>query len=129
MRENDFSRMIVFSLQYRRHRVKVGQKEQGATMSTSSTSAPDHSHDERREQPKSVTIIVNARSKSVPRGDLSFESVVALAFPDPPSNDITVFTVDYRKGEGNRPSGTLSAGQSVRVKEGMIFNVVASDKS
>lgn len=98
-------------------------------MSTSSTSAPDHSHDERREQPKSVTIIVNARSKSVPRGDLSFESVVALAFPDPPSNDITVFTVDYRKGEGNRPSGTLSAGQSVRVKEGMIFNVVASDKS
>jgi Multiubiquitin len=80
-------------------------------------------------QSKNVTIIVNGRPKQVDKGELTFEEVVALAFPNPPSSDATVFTVAYRKGEGNRPQGTLTPGRSVHVKEKMIFDVVATDKS
>ena len=78
---------------------------------------------------KTVTIVVNGRPKTIDKGELSFEEVVALAFPNPPSSDVTVFTVAYRKGEGNHPQGTLTPGRSVRVKEKMVFDVVATDKS
>jgi Multiubiquitin len=40
-----------------------------------------------------------------------------------------MFTVTYRRGEGNKPEGTLVEGETVKVKEGMIFNVTATDKS
>ena len=93
---------------------------------TSQNTANDH---ERHDHAKLVSITVNARRKSVPKGEISFEAVVELAFPSLPSSDLTVYTVDYRKGEGDRQSGSLTIGHSVRVKEDMIFNVVPTDKS
>ena len=75
-----------------------------------------------------VTIIVNGREKTVRKGELSFDDVVALAFDPVPSGDNIVITVAYRRGHGNK-SGTLSEGQSVKVKDGMIFDVTATDKS
>lgn len=77
---------------------------------------------------KEVTIIVNGREKQVAKDDISFAEVVALAFDTPPSND-TLYTVTYKRGHGNKPEGTLVEGQSVKVKEGMIFNVTATNKS
>ena len=46
-----------------------------------------------------------------------------------PTGDFIVFTITYRKGHGHKPEGTLLEGQTVKVKEGMIFNVTATDKS
>lgn len=80
------------------------------------------------ENKKEVTIIVNGREKQFPKEDISFAEVVALAFDTPPSPD-TMYTVSYRRGHGNKPEGTLVEGQSVKVKEGMIFNVTATNKS
>jgi hypothetical protein len=80
-------------------------------------------------EPHTVTIIVNTRDREVPRGDISFEQVVALAFESPPYGENTLFTVTYRRGHGNRPEGTLTPGETVRTKEGMIFNVTATDRS
>lgn len=80
-------------------------------------------------EPQTVTIIVNTREREVPRGDISFEQVVRLAFDPPPYGENTLFTVTYRRGHGNRPEGTLTQGESVKVKEGMIFNVTATDRS
>jgi hypothetical protein len=76
-----------------------------------------------------VTIIVNGRPKVVDRGDLSFAEVIALAFETPPTGPNVIFTVTYRKGGGKKHEGTLIAGESVRIREGMIFNVTATDKS
>jgi hypothetical protein len=77
---------------------------------------------------KSFTIIVNAQEKVVTVQELSFEAIVQLAFPPPTSPNMT-FTVTYRRGEGNKPQGTLVEGEAVKVKDGMIFNVTATDKS
>lgn len=35
----------------------------------------------------------------------------------------------YRRGEGNKPEGSLVQGETVKIKDGMIFNVTATDKS
>jgi hypothetical protein len=52
-----------------------------------------------------------------------------LGFDPLPSGDNIVFTVTYRRGHGNKTAGTLVAGESVRVKDGMIFDVTVTDKS
>jgi Multiubiquitin len=80
-------------------------------------------------QNKEFTIIVNGRQKTVTTKELTFAQVVALAFDNPPSGPNIVFTITYRKGEGNKPEGTLVEGGTVKVKDGMIFNVTATDKS
>ena len=77
---------------------------------------------------KQVTIIVNGREIDVEKDDITFEEVVALAFENPPSGPNHIFTVTYRRAHGNK-SGSLIAGQSVKVKEGMVFDVTHTDKS
>jgi hypothetical protein len=78
---------------------------------------------------KTFEIIVNGRPKEVTEKVMSFEEIVALAFSNPPSGPNTVFTVTYRRGEGNKPEGSLVAEETVKIKDGMIFNVTATDKS
>lgn len=79
---------------------------------------------------KTVTVIVNAESHVVEKDDLSFLDVVNLAYNNnPPQGDNWEFTVTYRRGAGNKPEGTLLEGESVKSKEGMVFNVRATDKS
>ena len=78
---------------------------------------------------KSVTVIVNARPKEVASKTLTFAEVVALAFDAPPTGENVMFTVTYRRGDGGKPEGSLVAGETVKVKEGMIFNATATDKS
>lgn len=77
---------------------------------------------------KEATIIVNGRQKTVSQKELSFDEVVTLAF-GPPNYDTNVYTVTYQKGEGHKPKGTLVRGESVKVKDGMIFDVIRTDKS
>jgi hypothetical protein len=79
---------------------------------------------------KTVTVIVNGRPKIVPKNEeLSFDAVVALAFPNPPTGNGVQFTVQYMRGQGNKPSGTLVEGQSVKVKDGMEFDVTPTNRS
>lgn len=86
--------------------------------------------DDKKEHDKTITIIVNGREKTVPKKEvLSFNEIVALAFDTPPTGDNIVFTITYRKGHGDKPEGTIIEGQSVKAKDGMIFNVTATDKS
>lgn len=80
--------------------------------------------------PKTVTIIVNTREKTVDKNtEISFEEIVSLAYDgSPPTGPYMEFTVMYRRGAGNK-DGSLVAGQSVKVKQGMVFNVTATDRS
>ena len=80
--------------------------------------------------PKTVIIIVNGTPKTVPKDEeITFDQVVALAFENPPTGDGVQFTVQYTRGQGNKPSGTLVEGQSVKVKDGMEFDVTATNRS
>jgi hypothetical protein len=78
---------------------------------------------------KQFNVIVNGRQKVVTVRELTFTEVVALAFDAPPTGPNIVFTVTYKRGEGNKPEGTLVEGETVKIKDGMIFNVTATDKS
>lgn len=74
------------------------------------------------------TVIVNGRPEQVHGMHLTYDQVVHLAYPTVPAGENVMFTLTYRDGPGS-PLHTLAAGASVHVKEGMIFNVVYTDKS
>ncbi len=78
---------------------------------------------------KTITIVVNGRNRTIDDKELTFAEIVALAFDPVPSGPNVSITVTYRRGHGGKPEGSLVAGETVKVKEGMIFNVRATDKS
>lgn len=81
------------------------------------------------EKVKIVTIIVEAKPYQWPKGEITFEEVITLEFPAySPGSGIT-YSVKYSKGPNGKPEGTLSAGGSVKVKEGMRFNVSQTGQS
>jgi hypothetical protein len=89
-----------------------------------------HLDDRTKQDEKTVTIIVNGRERSWPKNaEISYEEVVGLAFENPPTGNDVQITVQYTRGEGHKPSGTLVEGQSVKVKDGMVFDVTATNRS
>jgi hypothetical protein len=52
-----------------------------------------------------------------------------LAFNPVPTGSNILLTVSYHRGHGNKPSGDLLPGKSVKVKDGMVFDVTATDRS
>lgn len=80
------------------------------------------------ENPDRVEIIVNGRPKPWNQAAISYDQVVDLAFP-PPHGPNEVFTVQYSHGPSENPTATLVAGQSVKVKNGMRFDVDRTDRS
>lgn len=78
---------------------------------------------------KDVTIIVEGTPHDWPKGDISYSEVVTLEVPDYVQHPDITYSVTYKKGHGNKPEGILSPGASVKVKEGMIFNVSETGQS
>jgi Multiubiquitin len=73
-------------------------------------------------------VIVNGQQHTVEPQIVSYEEIVKLAYPTPPSPD-TRYTVTYRNAKEPK-EGSLAPGQSVEVKkEGTIFNVKATGRS
>jgi Multiubiquitin len=73
-------------------------------------------------------VIVNGQQYTVESRIMSYEEVVKLAYPTPPSPD-TRYTVTYRNAEEPK-QGSLAPGHSVEIKkEGTIFNVKATGRS
>jgi hypothetical protein len=92
--------------------------------------AQEHLEEISLKDEKTVTIIVNGRPKIVPKNaELTFEDVVHLAFDNPPTGEGVQFTIQYTRGHGNKPSGALVEGQSVKVKDGMEFDVTPTNRS
>lgn len=81
-------------------------------------------------EPKTVTIIVNGKAKTVPKhAELTFDQLVALAFDNPVTGDTVQYTIQYTRGHEHKPKGTLLEGQSVKVKDGMEFDVTSTNRS
>jgi Multiubiquitin len=79
--------------------------------------------------PKVYHIIVNGRKKEVATKTLTFNQVVALAFNPVPNGPNVQFSVTYRKGPKKNHEGTMTEGETVRIKDGMIFDVTETNKS
>ncbi len=72
-------------------------------------------------------IVVNGRQKQWSDTTINFDQVVVLAFGE--KKPQTAYTVTYSKGPKENPQGSLTSGQTVDVKNEMVFNVTATDKS
>ena len=81
------------------------------------------------EAKKAHAIVVNGRAETWEEKEISFEQVIKLAFPTPPAGSDIRYTVTFHKGEGDKHEGTLTKGESVKVKNDMVFDVTATDKS
>jgi hypothetical protein len=80
-------------------------------------------------QKKTVTIIVDGTPHEWPKGEISFVEVVTLEFPDYAQHPEITYSVTYKRGQGQKPEGVLAPGESVKVKDGMIFNVSKTGQS
>jgi hypothetical protein len=78
---------------------------------------------------KEFTIIVNARSHIWKEEKISFEQLVALAFGTYEDNPNKGYTVTYSRGCEPKPEGTMVKNSSVCIKNKIIFDVTATDKS
>ena len=93
-------------------------------MNTSQDSKNEgHGHD------KKVTIIVAGTPHEWPKEEITYAEVVTLEVPDYAQHPEISYSVKYTRGHGSKPEGTLSAGSSVKVKEGMVFNVSETGQS
>jgi hypothetical protein len=90
---------------------------------------PGTEHFVSKPKPKEFKIIVNAREKAWKEPSISFEQVVALAFDTYDNNPNRGYTVTYSKGPKPNREGTMVRGSVVFVKNNMIFDVTATDKS
>lgn len=75
------------------------------------------------------TILVNGRPRHLEQTSISYDEVVKTAYPNGPFGDNIVYTVDYIHGPVANPEGSLVAGESVAIRDGMRFNVTPTDKS
>ncbi len=78
---------------------------------------------------KTVTIIVEGTEHEWPKGEITYAEVVTLEVPDYTQHPEITYSVRYKRGQGNKPEGTLAPGASVKVKDGMIFNVSETGQS
>ncbi|WP_408587476.1 multiubiquitin domain-containing protein [Novosphingobium sp.] len=78
---------------------------------------------------KTVTIVVEGTEHEWPKDDISYAQVVTLEVPDYAQHPEITYSVRYKRGQGSKPEGTLAPGASVKVKEGMIFNVSETGQS
>jgi len=74
-----------------------------------------------------VKIEVNDVQHTVPKGKLSFDDLVRLAFGEN-ANPADGYRISYDRGRGNA-SGTLKPGSSIEVVEGMDFTVTGTGLS
>lgn len=83
-----------------------------------------------KEDKKAVTIIVEGTPHEWPKDDeITYAQLVTLEVPDYPQHPEITYSVTYKKGHSNKPEGILSPGASVKVKEGMVFNVSPTGES
>ena len=78
---------------------------------------------------KGIRIIVDGTPHVVPNDEVTFDSVVNLAYPDGGRGNLITYTVTYYNGGGRPPEGALTEGERAKVKDGTVFNVTRTDRS
>lgn len=81
----------------------------------------------RSREAKTVTIKVNGRPRVVEKRRHSYREIAAIAYPNPDFDGFS-YTTTYLHGV-NGAEGDLVEGETITVKNGMVFNVRRSDKS
>lgn len=78
---------------------------------------------------KAVTISINTRDFDEPKGKITYDRIVALAFPDFAQFPNATYSITYERGPKANPRGTLSKGGQVQITEGMRFRAKRTGES
>lgn len=78
--------------------------------------------------PKPVTIFVNGTEYELPKESISYEELLEL-IGAPALPEGQRYSVQYSKGQGKKPTGTLIEGETVQAKKGMEFDVTPANRS
>lgn len=76
-----------------------------------------------------LTIIVEGTPHTWTKSKISYDEVVTLEVPDYARHPEITYSVKYTSGPNNRPEGILAKGETVRVKDRMIFSVSETGQS
>lgn len=76
-----------------------------------------------------ITLIVNLQEKSWAQRRISYEQITLLAYPNPPPGIVITYTVEYEAGPASNPEGSMTVGDSVKVKDRMVFSVTETGRS
>ena len=75
-----------------------------------------------------TSIYINGREVTISEKELTFDEVVTLS--GMPTGPEIVFTISYRKGDSEKPEGSMvEGGAPVKVKKDMVFNVSSTNRS
>lgn len=80
-------------------------------------------------QNKEFTILVNSREKTWSEKEVNYDEVIILAFGQVSQDPNVSYTVAYKKGENEKAEGIMVKGDSIKVKDGMRFNVTQTNRS
>jgi len=87
------------------------------------------SQDQQRLGKKGYLIIINGQEKMVEDESLTFEQIVRLEYGKCMNGETISLTITYEKGGGRKSEGTLVEGETVKIKNGTIFNVAETNRS
>ncbi len=76
-----------------------------------------------------VTIAINSRKFEEPKGKITYQRVVELAYPDHTNFPDATYSIIYERGGSGHAQGTLSKGGSVEIVEGMRFRAKRTGES
>jgi hypothetical protein len=96
-------------------------------MNTSEQTSPNHPVPEKPVPESKFAIVINGQKKTVKTEVLTYLQVLQLAYE--PVDPNKIYTVTYKKGPPSNPEGSMVEGDSVRLDNGMIFNVTPTRKS
>jgi Multiubiquitin len=108
---------------------EVGSDREDELVPRDAPEVPLH-EDEHFYSEKEIILIVNAQKKPWTETTISYQQVTHLAYPEPaPPGIVITYTVEYEHGPHRNREGSLTVGQSVHVKNRMIFVVTETGRS
>lgn len=81
------------------------------------------------EHSENVQIFVNTKEYTEPRGKITYERVVEIAYPDFAQFPEATYSIIFERGAADKPQGTLTKGSSIQIVKGMRFRVKRTGES
>jgi len=76
-----------------------------------------------------VTITINTTDYEEPKGKITYDRIVQLAYPDFGQFPNATYSIVYERGASGHATGALSKGGSVEIVKGMRFRVKRTGES
>ena len=76
-----------------------------------------------------VTITVNTGDSREPKGSITYNRIVEIAYPDHTAHPNATYSILYERGPKANPEGTISKGGSVFITNGMRFRAKRTGES